>query len=355
MKKRVVYFDYLRVIATMSVALAHISTFHWSDFSGRSLYWNIFNFFVIMIRWAVPVFVMLSGALFLSKDVDIKKLYKKNVLRMVVVYLAWGAFYTLVFPLYNWIRHGEPMLSLGEIILGTVSGSYHMWFIPMVTGLYICAPVIRKIVQDRKIAMYFVSLAFVFVFLFPGLVQFCYDFGSGWLLKFAEAMEVVVSFDMQLSFVAGYTVYFILGYLLETTELTKKQRTIIYILGIAGFISALGLNSIVAWKTSEPCSTYYEAFCTNTFFSTIAVHTWFKYRDYPNEKLNQFVFSLSKYSFGVYLVHAFVLDILDILGMTAITWHPAYGIPFVSLLAIIMSFGFSWVIHKIPVLNKWIV
>ena len=160
---------------------------------------------------------------------------------------------------------------------------------------------------------------------------------------------------MKLFFVLGYTAYFVLGYLLGTTELSKKQRTLIYILGAVGFATSISLNSIVSWKNNAPCDTYFEAFCVNTLLTAVAVHTWFKYRDYPNEKLNRIMLSLSKYSFGVYLVHAFSLDVLDILGITATTWNLAIGVPIATLIATVLSFAISWVIHKIPVLNKWIV
>jgi len=354
-KKRIVYFDYLRVAATIAVVLAHVASFYWESFGGRSITWNVLNFYITIIRWTVPIFVMLSGSLFLSKDLDIKRLYKKNVLRMIVVYLAWGAFYALVFPLYNWIFHQEPLPSLGNVILDTLSGSYHMWFIPMIIGLYICAPVLRKIVLDRKIAKYFLTLTFVFTFAIPQAIALCRDFAHGWLLELAEQLDVLVNYDMKLFFVLGYTAYFVLGYLLDTTELSKKQRTRIYILGVVGFVTSIGLNVAVSWIHDTPCGTYFEAFCVNILFMAIAVHTWFKYRDYPNEKLNRIVYALSKYSFGVYLVHAFSLDVLDILGITAMTWNPVIGVPITTLAATVLSFSISWVIHKIPVLNKWIV
>ena len=176
MKQRIVYFDYLRVVAAIAVVLAHVAGFYWSDFGGRSLNWNILNIYITMIRWTVPIFVMLSGSLFLSKELNIKQLYEKNILRMAVAYLAWSLFYTLVFPLYNWIFHQEPLPSLGSVILDTLSGSYHMWFIPMIIGLYMCAPVIRKIVLDRKVAKYFLTLTLVFAFAIPQAIDLCRDF-----------------------------------------------------------------------------------------------------------------------------------------------------------------------------------
>ena len=87
---RTVYFDYLRVAATFAVMILHISAQNWYTTDVNGIEWKIFNFFNSMVRWAVPVFVMISGSLFLKKDVSIKKIYTKYILRMVISYITWN-------------------------------------------------------------------------------------------------------------------------------------------------------------------------------------------------------------------------------------------------------------------------
>ena len=65
-KQRVVYYDYLRVFAIIAVIVIHVSAQEWSDFSGRSYEWQVFNVYNAIARWGVSVFLMISGSLFLS-------------------------------------------------------------------------------------------------------------------------------------------------------------------------------------------------------------------------------------------------------------------------------------------------
>lgn len=48
-----------------------------------------------MSRFCVPVFIMISGAIFLNPDFDLswEKLFKKYLRRIVVSYLIWQLIY----------------------------------------------------------------------------------------------------------------------------------------------------------------------------------------------------------------------------------------------------------------------
>ena len=90
-KVRTVYFDYLRVFATLAVMVLHTSAQNWSKTDVNSFTWQTFNFFDSIVRWGVPVFVMISGSLFLSRDIPIKVIYNGGfILRMVCCLCSFG-------------------------------------------------------------------------------------------------------------------------------------------------------------------------------------------------------------------------------------------------------------------------
>ncbi len=93
-KKWVSYFDALRMISAMAVVLIHVSCKGWVKIPIGAPGWWGSNFWDGATRWAVPIFVMISGALMLdpAKKFSIKKIYSKNILRMIVV-LRYGLFY----------------------------------------------------------------------------------------------------------------------------------------------------------------------------------------------------------------------------------------------------------------------
>lgn len=342
-ENRFVYFDYLRVFASFAVILLHINGMRWysADVNGE---WQIFNVYASMVRCAVPAFVMISGALFLGREHKIKTVYTKYILRMVTAFLFWGLIYA--------IDYGGGKK---KILLNTIEGEYHMWFIPMIIGLYIAIPILRKITEDEKITKYFIAVTFVMTFMVPEMIQLTNDFG-GKLLK-----DVMAAFrsdleNMDFHLVLGYLSYFVIGYYLNKMEWSKKSRLVIYLFGIVGLVTTILLDSYLAVKTQAPVSTYYLHFTVNVLMQSAALFVWFKYHS-PNCKwLNKMMSQLAKYNFGAYLVHILVIRKLDAMfGLSALPIHPALLIPLMSILVFIVSFIISGIIHQIPLVKKYIV
>src|SRR5574344_2350792 len=67
----VAYFDLLRVVAIFTVVAVHLSAQHWPDVDVHSRAWFAFNLYCSLGKWSVPIFVMISGALFLGRDTDV--------------------------------------------------------------------------------------------------------------------------------------------------------------------------------------------------------------------------------------------------------------------------------------------
>ena len=80
--QRIAYFDVLRILATFAVIVLHLSAQHWADTDVHTRAWQAFNLYDSAVRWAVPVFVMISGSLFLSGSQSLLHILKKNVLRL---------------------------------------------------------------------------------------------------------------------------------------------------------------------------------------------------------------------------------------------------------------------------------
>ena len=349
--KRIIYFDYLRVFAILAVIFIHVAGQNWYDSDIKSFEWNIFNIFDSAVRWAVPVFVMISGALFLSKNIDIKRIYSKNILRMLIVYFVWSALYAFIMPFLN---NTADAMTYKTIIENVIKGSYHMWFIPMIIGLYICTPIIKQIVESKNVTKYFLTVSFVFAFLWPQLFNMCDMFIGGRFTAGIYSIDEVIK-NMNMDIVLGFSFYFILGYFIANIDLTKKQRTVVYVLGILGFISTVLLTMVSSWKLNEPFIKYYSEFNINVLFEAIAVFVWFKYRKCENDRINKFILKLSKYSFGVYLVHVFIIELLKYLGLNTLSFNPIISVPLISLITVIISNLISLILNKIPKVNKWIV
>lgn len=353
-KKRVVYLDYLRVAATVSVIILHAASQNWSDLDPGSFTWNIFNFYDSAVRWGVPVFVMISGSIFLSREIPIRKLYGKNILRMLTAYCFWSVFYAIAMTWVNILKDPSYGIWLKSIVLDMIGGWYHLWFLPLIAGMYMCVPLLRQMLKTREARSYYLVLAGVFTLVIPQAVTLVNDFVGGNIAEVANAANGVVS-NMHMHTVLGYGFFFVLGWSLSNWDLSKKQRKNIYALGGLGFLATLVLTWAISRKLQQPMGTYYEYFNVNVALEAVAIFTWARYSTLNREKWNALVAALSKYSFGAYLVHIFVMEFLDVMGFDTLCFPPVIAVPVVSLAVLVISFAVSFGIHQIPVLKKWIV
>lgn len=352
--KRIVYFDYLRVISTIAVVVLHVAAQNWKDVDVQSTQWAVMNVYDSLVRWAVPVFVMISGALFLSKELSVERILKKNVSHLAIIYVLWSAFYAVSGILGEYVfRNGDP-ITLKAVIRETIVGEYHMWFIPMIIGLYLCTPILKQLVRNRKMAEYFLVLSLFFTVLFPWCVHLVEDFVGGPIASGVGYLDQLMN-TMQMDFVLGYAFYFVLGHWLHQKQLTRKQCSVIYLLGIAGALSTILLTMWISYKTMQGLQTYYGNFSVNVFVQALAIFVWFKQRPLKNEKANRVAAVLSKYSFGVYLSHAFVIWVFMAVGLNTLSFSPIISIPVLVICIFAGSLLISYILNKIPFVNRWIV
>lgn len=90
---RKIYLDFLRVFATFAVMILHISAQNWHSTDVNGFEWQVFNFFDSIVRWGVPVFVMISGSLFLNRETPLRIIYSKYIRRMITAFIVWSAIY----------------------------------------------------------------------------------------------------------------------------------------------------------------------------------------------------------------------------------------------------------------------
>ncbi len=344
MKNRILYFDYLRVFSILAVIILHIAAQNWYTVNYQTFEWKIFNLLDSMMRWAVPVFVMISGALFLEREIDIKKLYGKNILRLITAFIFWSVIYAV-------IKGGTK----GEIVANAIIGHFHMWFIPMIIGVYILTPILKEIVKNKKIMIYFVFSMIAFEFVIPQLCWILNDIGGDKIQLLSVAFLKILN-KTNLSNFAGYTSYFVIGYWLNQMDLNKKHRHIIYALGILGMLFTMGMTYGMAVMEGAPTEMYYEYISLNVLLESISVFIFVKYNAEKWGKINKLVFFLSECSFGVYLIHVLVLEqFKNTLQINTLSFNPLLSIPLLVAVIFIISLGMVMIIKKIPILNKYII
>lgn len=345
--ERILYLDILRIISIFAMMLLHICANKWHDFPVTSFRWQTLNVYECFTRFCVPVFIMISGALFLSKnrDISISKIYRHNLLRLVTAFIFWSLLYTLSINVVIPSVRGME-IDTSVVFKDFVTGHYHMWFIYTIIGLYILTPIFTAITSNKKTEEYFLILAFIFNSVLP-LIQFS-DTGR----FIFETLE-----NLNFKTVTGYGMYYVLGHYLHTYKPSKKKLNALYILAPVLLLTTIIVTAIRSLYLNLPVWDFYDFLLFNNFIYSAALFCFFKYNlktDSVSDKIKTAVIRLSNLCFGMYLCHDFFIIAFRTIGLTADTFTPVLSVPAIAILVFILSGIAAFIISKIPVLNKYI-
>lgn len=341
----------MRIFACFCVIVIHVGVYNQkTDWTNDSLSLMFSNFYGILSRWAVPCFVMLSGMMFLNnqKQVSLKKLYFKYILRLFASYIFWSAIYSI----YNSFYIDSKGLNdqLMYIVNNLFSGEIHMWYVLMLIGLYVAVPVIKYVVNNasEKLLNYWIITMFIFSSVIPFIADLGIPYISGVVSYFNEYINI--------QFLCGYTLYFVLGSYISRKSFTKNQNRLIYIMGLIGFIYSvlILLPGRYFFNLSIGALNYLYP---NIIFMSLSVMLFFKNvvsKIKFSDKSKTIIFQLSKLTYGIFLIHVLVLKVLQHLGFDLSICPVCISIIIVSLVTFIISAIIVFLISKIPVINKYI-
>lgn len=342
MKKRETELDILRLLAMLAVIWVHVGGMESKALptSDPDCQWLIF--LKSIMTWEIPVYVMISGRFFLDPDREMPfSKIRKAIGRLVIAFVFWNVIYQLWY-IPNGTYSG---LNWKGILSQALIGPYHFWYLYMIVGLYLITPFLRKIAEDKKLSEYFIALFFLFSFLTKYAVE----------LPFIGATLGSMLDSMSMKFVLGYSGYYILGYYLRRYPLADKQERWLYIFGVALLLLGAIANTWQSVREGAYTERYTGYTNPNTIIVAAAIYTLFTKRigklTFP-EKVTGLISKLSEYSFGVYLIHALVLDFVGTTGMKPSVPHPLVMMPVITLLTFAVTAVLVALIRKIPKVGR---
>ena len=198
---RVVFVDYIRVVACFLVMLVHASeNFYAADSSGLagcvSMLVNEDNRFWVAFydgtlgRISVPLFMIVSAFLLvpMKSGYTMTSFYKRRLLRVVPPMVVFMFAYTFLPLLWNGMTWEQSMTDLKHLPFNFPSMAGHLWFMYPLISVYLIIPVVspwleRASARDERVflALFFVSsfTPFVHKFITPEVWGECFWNGYG--------------------------------------------------------------------------------------------------------------------------------------------------------------------------------
>ncbi len=336
--------DLTKCMATCAVLMIHCSANRYQLFTVGSLDWLTVLFWNGACKWAVPVFLMCSGALMNDpqRELPLNRLFSRYLLRLVASLSVWAALYECLRILI--LRGSAP---LSELLWAagknwfTGNTYYHLYYFYFAIGLYLALPLTRLITRwaSKQELRYLLLLWLFFGSVLPclqyflpfrltgpSLLRFILSpvFASaglgllGWYLHQKPAGRLLPSL---LLFLAGFAALFFFTW--QHSDAEKNLNIIL----LDGFSPAAILMGVAVFRIAQ----------------TLA----------EGRSLPSFISFLSRGSFCVYLIHPFFQLVTRERFWEALP--PLWGTPFQAVLLLVLSLAAYWVLRKIPLVSRWLI
>ncbi len=343
MNERETFLDKLRVTATCAVVMLHTITgvMDHTDMSAYPMEKKVFLAALDLICWCVPVFLMISGYLFLDpkRNLNLKKMLTKYCRRILLALFLFGVPYACLEQIAVEGRFELSMAGSAFVMVARGESWSHMWYLYLILGLYLLTPAIRALMRYLPRPALYAVLAALFT-------------GSSLLPYFAKltGRELPVLPDGGI-----YLFYYISGGLFCKNAAGFRD--------VAGkkagkYLGTAALLLAAAMICSRLSGKYTLQMAYNYPFTTVLSFLLFGCGCAGQESAGQaalFWRRTGELSFAVYLVHPVFLNVAyKFLHVTPLSFPLGVSLPLFFLTTILLSGAVAWGLRKIPLLRTYV-
>ncbi|THU05226.1 hypothetical protein E9531_01335 [Lampropedia puyangensis] len=336
------WIDNARLVAAVAVVVLHISASPVVFAPIGSNSWWAGNTYDSATRWCVPVFVMLSGYLLLPTAVtsDTLGFLKKRASRLLIPLLFWGLFYQ-AWQLWQATPQVRTALwaALPEQWLRGAP-HFHLWFLFMLTGLSLVTPWLARlmahlsIAQQRHLAWTLLALGALHNAAFA-------------LLEHATAPQFFTLFLPYL----GYYVWAATPRCASVTAQSSRTKAVqIGLLLLSILATMLGLYVLSQMSGLAKGLYFYEYVSITVLPMSLLVFVLLQ--SWTRPILGRWTPQAARLSFGVYLIHPLLIEVLSPYLQSLQTLGTWLFIPLVSSAVLLSSFAVAGLLHSVPWLRR---
>ncbi len=341
--RRSVGFDCLRATACLGIILLHTVFSTSLMYAGEMTFGRTLAAEIVTnnLMWAVPCFIMVTGALLLppEKQIGYGTLYKKYIARMLGAIALFGTLFVALEMLFNPEQRTWAHLWGGLYEIFTGDSWSHMWYLYCLTGLYLLLPVYKKVtaLADERDMLYLMGVYTLFLSVIPGL----------------QMANIRCGFYIHVASV--YPLYLFMGYWLSRWGGRLRRRVYGGVFLTATALIAALTYVRVRWDIPalEDCFQYASL---PVIVQTLGLAGWFfRCREEGFPRLKRVLANIDRHSFGIYLIHmAYIRLLFKHLRFDPFDWGLG-GVPGV-LAVVLAAFGAAYVtdlvMKKLPVFRR---
>lgn len=335
--------DLAKALAVCAVVLIHCSANHFAHHPTGSFQWLAACFWGSVSRWAVPVFLLCSGALMNApeRDLPLKKLFSRYLLRLALALAVWAGFYEL---LRIYISRGSA--PLGQLAVQSVKNwltgntYYHLYYFYFAIALYLALPLTRLIAKraSRAEARYLLILWFLAGCVLP----FCRYFPP-----FDQMGASVLRYVLPAIFLAPGLG--LLGWYLGQHPPKSSLE------GLGLFLAGFVVTFLGTWRRSAASGELDQFFLDGfgPFVLLMAVGVLRLCQRLGRDGVPGPVLYLSRASFCVYLVHPYFQWLTRQAFFESLP--PVWAVPVQAVLLLSLSAAVYELLRRAPVVNRWLI
>lgn len=321
--------EYIRTFSIIAVLIIHTAYMGILQFENMISISQIVLYRCVMnlMWWAVPCFLILSGSLLLEEErhIRMEKLFKKYILRMLIVLFTFG----LIFAWMELFFYSHKILDIEQIckaVVNVLKGNSwaHMWYVYCLIGLYLLLPLWKLVAEHASdeqlkyilLVMLVCNAGFQMTKIFglelgfynhiSTIYPFWFLMGAAWnrgMLKFSQGVSVVMTV--------------IASILLILTSILKEVYGMPFDVlfgydSLLVIIQAIGIYIIIMNRTLKSAVRKISLEIANKSFGIYLIHMFFLNIAYKLIKINPFIQNLS-------LFILFLLVILNLMFSYIIT------------------------------------
>ena len=339
-KEHIFYIDVLRVLATIAVVFYHCNT-------GQNE--KLHDVIKIILNWCVPVFLMISGNLFLnfSSVLTIEKMFFKIMPRIIGIIGIWGYVYNL---LSLFIIKGVSLNIIFEaakmVVQGDTTYCYQFWYLYYLIGIYSLLPIIKPWVDKNMVGdkpTREVIITFIFILCVSIIIPSLRS-----ILGFSSTY-----WNNAFTMYSGLSFYVLSGSFLGKWYMNSITRKCIFYTWLAQLVFLLinvciGRSEyILRWYGYASFFTWEMSFL---LFDTVHRINYDKWTHYACRTIQ----NCSKSSLGIYIFHVMILWAMTKVPFVNNWKFQLFNMFFVVIVTIIICIFMEKNIRKIPVLKKLI-